>query len=85
MGGRGIIKFCNKLNRLKKHCSNWNKDAFGNIFHNTKVAQQNANETKKKFFENPFPLNLTKMNKNNVGLINALNIDDTFWKTKSLN
>lgn len=73
-------KFCHKLNRIKNHYIKWNKDVFGNIFQNTKLSQCQADEAKKKFFQDPSPLNFMEMNKSTAALIAALNIEETSWK-----
>lgn len=75
-------KLYKKLKRLQDHCSTWNKQIFGNIFQNTSLAIKEVDTAKKLFFEDPSSPNLINMNRANIVLIIALNVEDTYWKQK---
>lgn len=79
----GMIQLCLKLKRLQLLCSRWNRDTFGNIFNNINTIKRNAKEAERQFFDNPSNHNLFEMNKQNANLINALNIEETFWNQKA--
>lgn len=58
-GKKGMMNLCRKMHRLKIQCSFWNREVFGNIFHNTTKAKLEADDLEKKFFNDPSPSNLS--------------------------
>ncbi|VFQ61536.1 unnamed protein product [Cuscuta campestris] len=78
MYGLGI-----KLKRLKKALNQWNKEVFGNIFDNLKMAEDEAQRAQDKYQNDPSPINRSEDNKAKAMLIKATNQEYLFWRQKA--
>ncbi|KAK4381125.1 hypothetical protein Sango_2997600 [Sesamum angolense] len=71
-----------KLYRLKGHLKQWNRDIFGNVFSLVDQAKAAASEAEKQFDRLPSEANLINLNRQNVALAHALNLESEIWRQK---
>ncbi|KAL0427612.1 UNVERIFIED_CONTAM: hypothetical protein Slati_2936000 [Sesamum latifolium] len=80
---QGMLKLKIKLTRLKQHLKQWNKDVFGNLFHNISQADLAVQQAEKAYDTNPSDDNLLDMNRIMAIYQNVLAAEEDFWKQKS--
>ncbi|WRX25598.1 Reverse transcriptase domain - like 10 [Theobroma cacao] len=81
--GSGLQAFWAKQRRLKQSLKRWNKEVFGDIFHNLKVAEQRAVDCELIFQQEQSIGNRAAMNKAYAQLNHYLSAEELFWKQKS--
>ncbi|KAL0288495.1 UNVERIFIED_CONTAM: Retrovirus-related Pol polyprotein from type-2 retrotransposable element R2DM [Sesamum angustifolium] len=80
--GYGMYRLQQNLYRLNDHLKQWNRDIFGNVFSLVDQAKAAANEAEKQFDRLPSEANLINLNRQNVALVYALNLESEFWRQK---
>ncbi|KAL0906277.1 hypothetical protein M5K25_024757 [Dendrobium thyrsiflorum] len=70
-------------NILKQTLIWWNKNVFGNIFMNIKVAENKVIELDQVYLENPMNDNFQILNASKLSLFQLQNQEETFWKQKA--
>ncbi|EOY34749.1 Uncharacterized protein TCM_042329 [Theobroma cacao] len=83
MQATGMLVFWQKQQRLKRDLKWWNKQIFGDIFHNLKLAEAEAAERELHFQQDPSILNRNLMHKAYAKLNRQLSIEESFWQQKS--
>lgn len=80
MHDTGLMSFWLKQQCLKKALKVWNKNIFGDIFRNIKVAEQHALECEELFQQEQSPLNREQLNLSYAKLNHLLSIEESYWQ-----
>ncbi|KAL0434142.1 UNVERIFIED_CONTAM: hypothetical protein Slati_2748500 [Sesamum latifolium] len=80
---QGMLKLKIKLSRLKQHLRHWNKEVFGNLFHNISQAEIAVQQAEKTYDSNPSDVNLLEMNHKTATYQNILAAEEDYWKQKA--
>lgn len=83
MDAFGMLKFSIKQRRLKHCLRAWNKEKFGNVFENSKRAEELVKHLEGVYDASNDPNDLAALNRATADMFRSLAEEEDFWKQKA--
>lgn len=81
--GYGMYKFSCKLRRLRTALRVWNKNDFGNVFRNARLAEDRVKKLENVFDASQVEADLANLNRAQADLLRSLAEEEDFWRQKA--